>query len=111
MYPHYGVHPVHHVPLDQFPGAAGAQILSVLEHEAHLAIDTVAHPGEYPGDAEQHGCVPVVAAGVHGAGAGGGELEVVLLGDGQGVDVRPDGDGAARPVPDEPRNHAVLGGA
>src|SRR5829696_216884 len=110
VYPHHGVDPVHHTPLDQLLGAAGAQFFGVLEHEAHLAVDPVTHPGEYLRRPEQHRRVPVVAAGVHRAGVGGGELEVVLLGDRQGVNVRPDGDGAAGPVPYQPRDHAVPGG-
>src|SRR5215217_2694127 len=110
VYPHHGVDPVHHAPLDQLLGAAGAQFFGVLEHEAHLAVDPVTHPGEYLRRPEQHRRVPIVGAGVHRAGIGGGELEVVLLGDGQGVYVRPDGDGAAGPVPYQPRDHAGPGG-
>src|SRR5215218_4863331 len=110
VYSHHGVDTFHHAPLDQLLGAAGAQFFGVLEHEAHLAVDPVTHPGEYLRRPEQHRRVPVVGAGVHRAGIGGGELEVVLLGDGQGVYVRPDGDGAAGPVPYQPRDHAGPGG-
>src|SRR5919112_5857545 len=86
-----GVHPVHHPGLDELLPAAGGELLGVLEHEAHLAPDTVLHLREDLRGPQQHGRVAVVPAGVHRARVLRGELEVVLLLYGQRVHVGPAG--------------------
>ena len=66
--------------------------LGGLEHKLDLAGEAVAHVEEDMRRAQQHGCVGVVAAGVHHARGLRREGQARLFPDRQGVDVRPQAD-------------------
>jgi hypothetical protein len=102
------INPVHHPGLDHLLGAAGGELLGVLEEETHLSFNTVPHPRENLRRPEEHGCVTVVPAGMHRAWVLRGELEVVLLLDGQRVHVGPDRERAPSLSANEPGHHAGL---
>ena len=75
-------------------GASAALVLlRRLEDEINRAVE-IARLGEVFRRAQQHGRVPVMAAGMHLAGIAGPVFETVRLLDVERVHVGPDGDGA-----------------
>ena len=83
----------------------------MLKKEAHFAVELFPLPGQDLCRRQLHGGVAVMAAGVHDARRLGGEGQSCLLGDGQGVDIRPQGDGGAGVGAPQHCHHAGLGGA
>ncbi len=77
-------------------GAAGRQLLGVLEDEAHLAGELVAALDEELRGAEQHRRMAVVSARVHDAGPRRDVRDVVLLQDRERVHVGAEHDDLAR---------------
>ena len=97
---HLGV--VHDARFDHRLGPARA-FLGRLEDEHGRTGQARLQPVQDGRRTERHGHVGVVAAGVHAAGVGGGEGQPGLLGDRQGVHVRPDHQGRPGPAgPEEP---------
>ena len=108
MYADDRIHALHGARLDHLPRPAGWLLLGVLKQETDLAPNPLTQTDEYLCRPQQHRRVPVVPAGMHHARVAGGELEVVLLFDGQGVYVSPDRERPTRFRPDEPGDHAGL---
>ena len=70
-----------------------------LKNEVHLPAEVLCR-GQILGSAEQHRCMSVVAAGVHGAGVAGAVIEVVFLLNRKRIQIGAQPDGAvlvARP--------------
>ena len=93
----------------QFAGAAGRNLLGVLEDGVDFAAERVAVVGKVDTDGHQHGRVAVMAAGVHDAGGLGleGQIRPFLL-NGQGVQVGAQAD--FRPGPAGAEGHHQAGG-
>jgi hypothetical protein len=112
------VHPVDfldpeplHQAVPHHLAAAAAPLLRRLENH-HRRAGEIAGLGEIFGRAEQHGRVPVMAAGVHLAGRRGAVRQVGLLGDRQRVHVGAQSDHpSARPRLFAPADHADHAGA
>ena len=109
--PYDHVDSAHDARTDQLLGPAGSELLGVLEDEAHPAGDLCAQLGQDPGRAQQHGGVAVVAARVHNPRRLGGEVELVLLHDRQGVHVGPKGNPGAGQAAHQVGHHTGLGGS
>ena len=99
------VHAVHDAGVDHRLGAAGRDLLGVLEQEADLAGRALLVPQQRR-RAQEHRRVAVVPAGVHDAVALGREVHAALLADRQGVDVGPQRDHGRALA--QPRQHAGL---
>jgi hypothetical protein len=78
---------LHHAVLDHLTPAAAA-FFGRLEDQDGRSVE-VAGLGQVAGCAQQHGCVSVMAAGMHLARHGGAIGQVGLLLDGQGIHVGP----------------------
>ena len=92
---HMGV--VHAAGPDHRARAAhGRLLLRGLEDELHRARQLVPHAAQQLRRGQQHGDVRVVPAGVHDARVLAGKGQARVLGDGQGVYVRAQGDAFAR---------------
>ena len=92
MYARDHVDPVEDAAVDDRTGAAGRQLLGVLEDEDDLAGELVAAVDEELRCAEEHRRVAVVAAGVHHSRPRRRVRDVVLLEDRERVDVGPQRD-------------------
>ena len=94
------------------PGAASTALLRGLEEQDHGSIEPVLRgdPGQVPGGAQEDGGVAVVSAGMHAARDRRGPGGAGLLGDGKGVDVRPQGDRIAADRPGDPPEDAGAAG-
>ena len=106
---HDGVHVrvLHHAGFDHRLGTAvGGLLLGGLEYQLHSAADFITHAAEDLCDAQQHGNVGVMAAGVHITGVLAGEVEAGGLGHGQAVYVGAHGDAAAGQVALDKRDGA-----
>ena len=104
------IYPLHYTGLIQFDGAAGRQLLGVLEDTDQFAAEFLAMAGSQYGSAQQHGGVPVMAAGMHHAWGFRAKRQLIAFRDGQGVDIRADGNGPARPAAPDAGHQAGLGG-
>jgi hypothetical protein len=87
------VHPLQHARFDDRLRPP-LTLLRRLEQEAHGSRELP--PGENAGGGRAHGHVAVVAAGVHHPGGAGGVRHLVLLLDGQAVEVDAEEDGPSR---------------
>ena len=84
---HMGI--FHHAGGYQLPRAAGHQILAGLENKLYRSGELVPHVAQRSGNAQQHGGVQVMAAGVHHALVPTGKGQTRVLIDRQGVDIGP----------------------
>lgn len=72
-------------------------LLSGLEQDQNVAVQPILHPIQLTGDPGGDGGVHIVAAGVHDPLMDGGKGRAGMLGQRQGVDVRPHAQGPGLP--------------
>ena len=68
-------------------------LLGGLKQDQNVAVQPILHPVQLTGDPSGDGGVHIVAAGVHDSLVDGGERSAGMLGQRQGVDIRPHAQG------------------
>ena len=104
------IDPIHHALSHHFLGTAGRELLGVLKNEAHFAAQLVAMTREQGDQTEGDRGVSIVSAGVHRPVGLRPVFDVILLVNGERVDVGANGEYRTGATGAETRHHARLGG-
>ena len=100
---------VHDSLSHHFLGTTRRELLGVLKNESHFAAELVTMTREQGDQAEGHRGMTVVSAGVHGAVGLRPILDVIVLVNGERVDVSANGEHRTGATGEEARHHAGLG--
>jgi hypothetical protein len=111
MDPDHGINTIHDATSYHFFRATGGQLFGMLKEEAHFAGQLLAIPCQHRDETEHDGRMAVVTAGVHGAVHLRAVVDVVLLVNGERVDIGAHRDHPAGLGADQPRHHTRFRGS